>query len=92
MDQLYTTAPANPATIAAMSSQPTTWYDHQSAHRHRRRRWNWASNWSRRAAWSIEIQRSGNEPAGTRTRDPVIKSHMLYQLSYRLCARRDRRI
>lgn len=24
------------------------------------------------------------EPAGTRTRDPVIKSHMLYQLSYRL--------
>src|SRR5579871_648842 len=27
-----------------------------------------------------------NEPAGTRTRDPVIKSHMLYQLSYRLVA------
>jgi hypothetical protein len=23
------------------------------------------------------------EPGGTRTRDPVIKSHMLYQLSYR---------
>jgi hypothetical protein len=25
----------------------------------------------------------GGEPGGTRTRDPVIKSHMLYQLSYR---------
>ena len=24
------------------------------------------------------------EPGGTRTRDPVIKSHMLYHLSYRL--------
>ncbi len=24
------------------------------------------------------------EPAGTRTQDPVIKSHVLYRLSYRL--------
>ena len=24
-----------------------------------------------------------SEPAGARTQDPVIKSHMLYQLSYR---------
>ena len=49
------------------------------------------------ADWCSELQRvmgltnreflsvlKGNEPAGTRTRDPVIKSHMLYQLSYRL--------
>lgn len=28
----------------------------------------------------------GSEPGGARTRDPVIKSHMLYQLSYRLAA------
>src|SRR5437868_6078816 len=29
-----------------------------------------------------------NEPGGIRTRDPAIKSRMLYQLSYRLACRR----
>ena len=29
------------------------------------------------------------EPGGTRTHDPVIKSHVLYRLSYRLAWRTD---
>ena len=28
-----------------------------------------------------------NEPAGTRTQDPMIKSHVLYRLSYGLALR-----
>ncbi len=32
-----------------------------------------------------------NERAGTRTQDPVIKSHMLYQLSYTLAKARQKR-
>ncbi len=36
------------------------------------------------------LAKTGTEPAGTRTRDPVIKSHMLYQLSYTGVARMER--
>jgi hypothetical protein len=36
------------------------------------------------AAISLSLTPGGNgEPGGTRTRDPLIKSQMLYRLSYR---------
>src|SRR5688572_311647 len=44
-----------------------------------------------RAARAVLLPNVRNEPGGTRTRDPVIKSHMLCQLSYRLDEPTDRR-
>src|ERR1035441_2912593 len=45
-----------------------------------------AASSNTRARWLVTDRRQifhSGEPGGTRTRDPVIKSHMLYQLSYR---------
>jgi hypothetical protein len=39
--------------------------------------------WPNRSRREPRFIRLTGEPGGTRTRDPVIKSHMLYQLSYR---------
>ena len=38
--------------------------------------------------WFIDLH---GEPGGTRTHDPMIKSHVLYQLSYGLAAPAGRR-
>ena len=32
---------------------------------------------------SLSLERKGGEPGGARTHDHMIKSHVLYQLSYR---------
>ena len=41
----------------------------------------------RRHVSTYVSNRDVGEPGGTRTRDPMIKSHVLYQLSYGLRAR-----
>src|SRR5437588_390856 len=45
--------------------------------------WRADSSQTRPASVKMLLKYLSGEPGGTRTRDPVIKSHMLYQLSYR---------